>query len=238
VDYRAALLVLETDLGDLLARTQRHESEPDPATAPDSQAVDNSSVWDQSVRRGVPRCAVPIQHTNQTSYVTCNDARASQKPSANADEPKSIARTNVREDCLENKHGAGGSAVNADLIAKLTPERLKNLASEDFAMYLDAMASPDEAILLYLREIGINLSAWEDAIATMGWLDAFISLIIIDRNRYHPDKPVFSPGGALRRFTDLHRIGRLNLTQSIVGLLERDRAGIQPRGPETRKPQA
>ncbi|MDE3120564.1 MAG: hypothetical protein KGK00_02215 [Paracoccaceae bacterium] len=133
------------------------------------------------------------------------------------------------DDCLENKHGGAGGERKSDLPQHLTLDRLKSTASEDFAMYLDAYPHPEDATAAYLREIGINVRAWEDAVEQMGWADAFISLVVIDRNRFHPTSPVISPGGTLRRFTELHRKGRLSLVRSLIGIWERDRMGTQPR---------
>ena len=92
-----------------------------------------------------------------------------------------------------------------------------------------------EAIPLILRELGINPSAWLDACETMGQALAFLSLVVIDRNRYHPHAPVHSPGGALRAFTDRAERGELNLTRAVLGIWERERQGSQPKGPGKRE---
>ena len=59
---------------------------------------------------------------------------------------------------------------------------------------------------------------------------AFLALIVIDRNRFHPVVPVLSPGGALRAFTRKAQGGELNLTRAIIGIWERERQGKQPKG--------
>ena len=101
-------------------------------------------------------------------------------------------------------------------------------------MYLEVFSEPREATLHILRELGINASAWERAVNVMGWNDAYLSLCVIDRNWFHPERPVISAGGTLSRFTDLYSRGELQLTRSILSILERDRAGTQlrarPRG--------
>ena len=68
-------------------------------------------------------------------------------------------------------------------------------------------------------------NAW---LAVKGWI-AFLALLVIDRNRFHPVTPVINPGGALRAFTDRARRGELNLTRAILGIRERDRQGKQPK---------
>ena len=64
---------------------------------------------------------------------------------------------------------------------------------------------------------------------TVGDETAFIALLVIDRNRFHPVTPVINPGGALRAFTERARRGELNLTRAILGIRERDRQGRQPK---------
>ena len=87
----------------------------------------------------------------------------------------------------------------------------------------------NEAIPFILRELGINVSAWLDAVEVMGQGIAFVALIVIDRNRFHPVVPVRCPGGALRAFTRKAQAGQLNLTRAIIGIWERERQGIQPK---------
>jgi len=118
------------------------------------------------------------------------------------------------------------------LLAKLTPERIRALASDDAATYLDAFQDWREAIPFILRELGINISAWLDAVEVMGEPIAFLALIVIDRNRFHPVVPVRSPGGALRAFTRKAQSGELNLTRAIIGIWERERQGKQPKSAE------
>jgi replication initiation protein RepC len=191
---------------------------------------DNLSNW--TSMSGAPdsdvRCH--IQYTTQPNYVTCNEQSPTQRtPDLSGEVTQAAASPGGDAHCLENKHLANGSTVNTDLLSRLTPANIKGIASEDFEIYLDAFEHPEEAITTYLRELGINVQAWEAAVAQMGLRGAFIALAVIDRNRLHPTRPVISPGGTLRKFTDLHRQGRLNLTRSIIGIWERERAGIQPR---------
>lgn len=64
----------------------------------------------------------------------------------------------------------------------------------------------------------------------MGAVPAALSVLVIDANRSHPVVPVRSPGGLLRTFTRLHQQGRLNLSGSLIGLVERAR-GAAPSTP-------
>ena len=120
---------------------------------------------------------------------------------------------------------------------RLTGTDMRDLASDDVALYLDAMDDWRDALPHILRELGINVSAWHDARDVMGPLIAFIALLVVDRNRFHPDSPVLNPGGALRAMTRKAREGRLNLADSILGIRHRERKGRQPKAwPSPRPP--
>ena len=84
-----------------------------------------------------------------------------------------------------------------------------------------------------MRELGINVSAWLEACDVMGDGMAFLSLLVIDRNRFHPVTPVRNPGGALRAFTRRARHGQLDLGRAVLGIWERERQGRQPKGAES-----
>ena len=97
-------------------------------------------------------------------------------------------------------------------------------------MWLDAGIGWQDALTHILRELGVNVSAWHDACDAMGEPVAFLALMIIDRNRFHPRTPILNPGGALRAFTRKARLGELDLTRSLLGIWERERQGRQPKG--------
>ena len=120
---------------------------------------------------------------------------------------------------------------------RMTEHDMRNLASEDLALWLDAADDWQDALPHVLRELGINVSAWHDACDAMGPPVAFLALLVIDRNRSHPDSPILNPGGALRAFTARAREGKLDLARSILGIRHRERKGRQPRtSPPPRKP--
>lgn len=120
---------------------------------------------------------------------------------------------------------------------RMTEQDLRDLASDDVAIWLDATDDWQDALPHVLRELGINVSAWHDACHAMGPPLAFVALLVVDRNRFHPDSPVQNPGGALRAMTRAAREGRLNLAGSILGIRARERKGRQPKAsPTPRRP--
>ena len=127
----------------------------------------------------------------------------------------------------EKKAEPFDAGVNDEFMACLTVDRLRDLASEDMRLYVDhapdrgeapTLSDIDWAVLQRLRDLGINPSAFEDAMEAMGWLRAMLAVIVIDRNRAHPTRPIGNCGGALRAFTRRHRQGALDLRASIFGI--------------------
>ena len=62
----------------------------------------------------------------------------------------------------------------------------------------------------------------------LGWPHRYadfrtLCILIIDRNRFHPEMPIQNPGGVLRALTQRHGAGQLTLVGSLIGLSERDR---------------
>ena len=131
----------------------------------------------------------------------------------------------------EKKAEPFDAGVNDEFMACLTVDRLRDLASEDMRLYVDhapdrgeapTLSDIDWAVLQRLRDLGINPSAFEEAMEAMGWLRAMLAVIVIDRNRAHPTRPILNCGGALRAFTRRHQQGALDLRASIFGIWGRE----------------
>lgn len=141
--------------------------------------------------------------------------------------------TEKAESTEQNKPKAkGGSSLSDSFAEMLTPDVMMELISEDWKFILTSIVAEgtlprledfEMAAVYMLRELGISPSAYEQAVASMGILDALLSLIVIDRNRNHPTRPIHNPGGALRAFARRAEAGTLKLQNSIFGLLQREK---------------
>jgi len=203
------------------------------STDVDSPSVENAldNVAKSHGESGAPdsgvRCHIQLQENLNES---CNDQSSSITPPAFAGEPvSSTSQPHGRDGCCEPNDPGPEAWVNPAILQRLNTVGLRDLVSEDAALYLDAVEDWRDCLPYLLRELGVNVSAWTDAVEVLGDEAAFIALLVIDRNRFHPVTPVQSPGGALRAFTDRARRGELNLTRAILGIWERDRQGKQPK---------
>ena len=187
--------------------------------------VENSH--DQQEMSAAPDIGVRshIQPTTESGRICKAPGPAPTRHSSHRSDPESGFRH--REDGREPP----GSALSPTLASRLTERDVRAIASDDVALWLDACDDWQDALPHILRELGANVSAWHDACDAMGETVAFLALLVIDRNRFHPDTPILNPGGALRAFTARARIGELDLTRSILGIWERERQGRQPKGP-------
>ena len=236
--WHAALLDLEDRIREAMAPLPLPVSAPLPADPGPDQGLSEKPV-EEPFRRiekqqeisGAPE--MEVRRHIQPEYnlnSLCNAHDPSERTPASADDrdfsgppPDGGGR------CKEKKNADRSDIINPRILEKLTPERIRTLASDDAGLYLDALQDWNEAVPMILRELGINISAWFDACDAMGPPLAFLALIIIDRNRFHPHAPVRSPGGALRAFTDRAERGDLNLTRAVLGIWERERQGQQPK---------
>lgn len=169
-----------------------------------------------------------IQYTTEPDVICNADAKSRRPAGKPADDIYSVRPDEAGRNCLENKHEAADVPIKPEIARLLTPQRLFAMASEDLSHYLDAYSDPIEAMQAYLAACGVNRSAWNDAVAAMGADIAFISALVLDRNREHPSRPVMNLAGALRGLTAAARAGKLNLTRSIIGLWKREEDGSQP----------
>ncbi|WP_419737620.1 replication initiation protein RepC [Ruegeria sp.] len=160
-------------------------------------------------------------------YESCNDLQSKNMTPACAGDRTGLA---LHPDGRNDRKAS--LWINPEILQKLNQNTLKDLASEDAAMYLEVLEDWRDCLL---RDLGINISAWLEATDVMGEEIAFIALLVIDRNRFHPVTPVINPGGTLRACTRKAITGELNLTRAILGIWERDRQGKQPKAhPEGR----
>ena len=193
------------------------EVHPDPT----SSAADYIGIFPIFSGAVAPNCTSHIQSESE-SLESCNETSSSESPSAGADVRNSF-------NCREKKIGDVTDWINPSVLNRITETTLPELASEDMASWLKTFDDWRDALPHILRDLGINLSAWLDATEVLGEAAALIALVVIDRNRFHPVNPIKSPGGALRAFTRQAIKGELNLTQSIIGIWDRDHKGTQPR---------
>ncbi|WP_419741195.1 replication initiation protein RepC [Ruegeria sp.] len=169
-------------------------------------------------------------------FESCNDLQSKMMTPAYAGDRVSLAlHPDGRNDCFRNNDRKASLWINPEILQKLNQNTLKDLASEDAAMYLEVLEDWRDCLPYLLRDLSINISAWLEATDVMGDEIAFIALLVIDRNRFHPVTPVINPGGTLRACTRRAITGELNLTRAILGIWERDRQGKQPKAhPEGR----
>ena len=195
--------------------------------APGRQSGPVESARTQHEMSGAPDIGVRshIQPTTETGGNCRDQAPRSGNRFTSVSDIES--RFRLREDGREPQAPPLGPAF----AERLTVGDVRALASDDAALWLDAFPDWRDALPHILRELGANVSAWHDACDVLGETVAFLALLVIDRNRFHPDRPILNPGGALRAFTRLARAGELDLSRSVLGIRERERQGRQPKGP-------
>ena len=118
----------------------------------------------------------------------------------------------------------------------LSDAAIYSLLTDDLRLLVDRQPEDlpaDERRFLACEQhraaLGIHHTAWQEAIDVMGSECAVLALIVLDRNRFHPDDPVISTGGALRALTRRAIVGEMHLDRSIWAIWARERLGRQPK---------
>jgi len=233
---------------------------PDRPRAPTPDPVENMgktgengtgkrAAPDKNVRCGGHPCPVPLQPRIDRTLYGCRTGptaveithRTSKDPSERPipvqelfQDPESGPK-DVRQS-QELPYEPAQDGVNTDIWNRLQAGGWRELVSEEALLYLEACSDYRDAITLLLKDLKIHVSAFSEARRVLGEPVAVLALLVIDRNRYHPTAPVRNPGGALRAFVRAARQGNLNLTRSILGILERSRAGRQEKGSRSPMP--
>lgn len=174
-----------------------------------------------------------IQDTTHSESETCNASDVDQQTARNrADDIPSRSAPQGAVQCDEKKSAWAERGHKPDLLESFTPTALYRACGEDFRFYLDAamsgrsIPSPHDFYVAasgIRGELGIHHSAWLEACETLGDMGAALAVLVIDANRNHPVRPIHSPGGSLRAWCRRARAGQLNLTGSLIGLIERTR---------------
>lgn len=171
-----------------------------------------------------------IQDTTQDYLESCSGSSANERTARKQAEPCPSPDAQSAPVSEEKRNGSFDRGHKPQFLETFSPRQLYWMASDDMRLYLDAVKRGDgpptehdfiQAAIKILPAMGINPSAWDEAAETMGDMAAALSVIVIDANRNHPQRPIHSPGGALRAFSRLAAAGRLNLHGSLIGLKQR-----------------
>jgi len=132
--------------------------------------------------------------------------------------------------CLEKQYGADSEAFKARFMRNMNPQRLYELAGPEMRSRIEFRRGDRsdvreldliEAAHDMLPYLGINYSAWTEAVQLMGDEGAALCVLLVDANRDSPAHPVRNPGGALRGMVKRFRAGKLNPVGSLLGLSRR-----------------
>lgn len=184
-----------------------------------------------------------IHDTSNSDHVICNE-RAAVPADADSVEPAYAGSRGLEakpvSEVQESKAnvGAGGDRArrqdegvwDESQAAKTPLSAWMKAATPEFRLYAESAANGQPvrwtdlcfAADMRRKELRVRETGWDSAGAALGFIDRAAAVLILDRNQTHPDTPVRNPGGALVRMIGKDRTGQLNLTASLIGILERE----------------
>ena len=198
-----------------------------PMPRPEANAEEISGAGEESCQSQNTYTTEPIINVNVDHTVSKNEKSGREASVAPAPP--------VRETGTEPAE-PGSPPPQSALQLNLSDQAVRDLLSLDFHEYFEAQDPELPAYTrLYLAAaafhgiLGINLSAWDEAVRVMGGALAALVVAVIDRNRFHPTHPVHSPGGLLRDLTQRFMAGTLHLDRSIYAIWANEKKGLQPK---------
>ncbi|NVK58360.1 MAG: hypothetical protein HWE26_22460 [Alteromonadaceae bacterium] len=172
-----------------------------------------------------------IQDTNQDlNSVPCNANAMMRSAGLPAHSDLADAPPDGGAYCDEKEDGRRATERNTEYLAKLSPQQLYRLCSEEMKLYIDVrlgaggrldFRSFEIAAEQRVPELGISPSAWEKAREALPRGAATLAVLIIDAKASGPRPQIKSPGGYLRGMIAKHREGSLNLVGGLIGLSQR-----------------
>ncbi len=151
---------------------------------------------------------------------------------AENDENTSFPIDQVHTDAPPNSNANQKTSKSLEASSKtsdISVEMAYSAATEEFQYYVDSSHSGQPtaesikfAADMRRRELLVNDHAWNIAGDIMGYPRRAIALLILDRNRSHPTRPVRSPGGALLGMVRKAKTSDLHLAKSLMGILNRN----------------
>ena len=198
-----------------------------PMPGPSSNAAKISGAGEESFLSHITYTTDSIEDVN-VDHTVSNKEKTERGPSVAPAPP-------VREAVTESRE-TGSPPTQSALRLNLSDQAIRDLLSLDFLEYFEDQDPELPAYTrLYLAAaafrgiLGINLSAWDEAVRVMGGALAALVVAVIDRNRFHPTHPVHSPGGLLRDLTQRFTAGTLHLDRSIYAIRANEKKGLQPK---------
>ena len=151
--------------------------------------------------------------------------------------PPAKARARKPAECSERKGGDPIDWITPDILEKLTPETIRQLASEDAARSIDACKNWEDAVPYIVKGLRLSATTYNDAVEIMGKFVTFIAMLVIDRNRLRTLRPISYPAGTLGFWIKMAGSDKdkLNLSQKIIDIWAGEREGTQPRGRQTQE---
>lgn len=217
----AALKLLQERLAEHLGTDSTHKEE--------AGAVDNAILSPQDSNQSEdsgrlinttnhPPCPTDIRSVTGFETKPCG-GRSAQRPRGSA--------------------GGDGKAVEGEGGADTIPlPEIWKAAPEGWKSALGCEVGISWPVLIDLAQhfaprLGVSPYAWKRALRVLGPSDSALALMVLDRNRDHPARPVMSVGGALVGMIRRAEEGDFNLAPSVYGIMAR--AGIGGRGRDRRK---
>ncbi len=204
-----SLILLRSDLADCV------EGAPDAAAGGDNTVFHaQESEQSESLYGLIDTTIYPSSPTEKRICLRINSS-SDQQPDTTEAIARSKHRTVERESSVD--------AIPLPEIWHAAPNGWKSALGEEVDISWPVLI---ELANHLAPSLGVSPYAWNKAIRLLGPSEAALALLVLDRNRDHPARPVISVGGALVGMTRRAEQGDFNLAPSIYGIMSRKPRGV------------
>ena len=138
---------------------------------------------------------------------------------SSSDDRSSLINTGASDSAPNTQdHDTNGTLPPLEEIWKAAPESWRKALGTEVPISWPVLIDIAQA---FVPRLGVSHHAWRAALTALGPSEAALALVVLDRNRDHPVRPVRSVGGALVGMTRRAEEGAFNLAPSVYGILAR-----------------
>jgi hypothetical protein len=154
-----------------------------------------------------------------TSYSSSpSEKRSCLRNDSSGCQQSSDGDANTRRSKRAEEHESGIDAIPLPEIWLAAPKGWKSALGQEVEISWPVLI---ELANHLAPRLGVSPYAWSRAMRLLGPSEAALALLVLDRNRDHPVRPVLSVGGALVGMTRRAEEGGFNLAPSVYGIMSR-----------------
>lgn len=229
----AALVVLQNRLEDLVCTPSDEQAYVDKSSSSSQSAIqseDSVCLIDTTDTYPCPKDIRRIRTEKRAMKTHTNNKRRNGCQRLEIQNSEKLATSPVGYDHFSQQLQEIDTLPELSEIWKAAPDSWKIALGSDVDISWPILIDLAQH---FVPRLDVSAYAWRQALEVLGPSEAALALVVLDRNRNHPTRPVRSVGGALVGMVRRAGQGKFNLAPSVFGILTRTESTEQRNRRET-----